>query len=171
MAEEGQRTWRRVDAPGTHRGHALEATIGGNRWSGWENPDGTWSLRLNDSAPVVKRNWTEVRQAAERQPNPMSPVLAAAAAAGMAMAMRDHLIRNPGAPLPTGPMTCDDAIAVLGVLGQVGVGGTGYVARPPRCDRYGNLWVMVRPGYACAARREIRRLRLGVPVRIMEAVT
>lgn len=93
----GQRTWHRVEVPGTFRGHAVEATIGGNHWRGWENPDGTWSLSMNGSDPVTKRDWTDVRTSAERPvQNPMNPMLAGAAAAGMAIAMRDHLINNPG---------------------------------------------------------------------------
>lgn len=163
----GQRTWHRVEAPGTYRGHALEAMIDGNHWYAWENPDGSWSLRRNGAGPEIEDNWAAVRRAAEGPAkNPMAPAVATAAAAGMAMAMRHHLINNP-APAPVVDR-CDAALAALGVLGQVGVGGTRYMAAPPRCDRYGNLWVLVRRGYARMARRQIKRLRLGVPVRIME---
>ena len=165
-----QRTWSRVEDPKTARGHGLEATIGGDRWYAWENPDGSWSLSVNGNAPVKKRDWADVRATAERDraQNPMHPMVAGAAATGMAIAMRDHLIHNPG-PAPSGDFRCDSEMALLGILGQVGLAGTQYLARRPKCDKFGNVWMMVRPGFGRAARRAVRRARLPFPVKIMES--
>lgn len=143
----------------------MEATIGGSLWRGWENPDGTWSLSTDGSEPVTKRDWTDVRTAAERAQNPMEPLLAGAAATGMAIAMRNHLINNPGPPPGPSPYSSGyqkhrDLVSALRTVPLV---------KGPRADRYGNLWVMVGRGYGRMARRAVRRARLRFPVQVMEA--
>lgn len=161
----GQRTWHRVETPGTFRGHAMEANIGGSQWRGWENPDGTWSLSVDGGEPVVKRDWTDVRTSAERSQNPMNPMLAGAAATGMAIAMRDHLINNPGAPPESSIYSSGYGKhrAVMDALGRV------PVVKGPRADRFGNMWIMVGRGYGRVARRAVRRARFRFPVQVMEA--
>ncbi len=158
----GQRTWRRVEAPGTLRGHALEANVNGAHWRGWENSDGSWSLSINGGAPTSRPSWAAIRGAADgRVANPMAPMVASAAATGMAIAMRDHLINNPAPAVPQSP----ELTAVLGALGQAGLG----VSRMPRADQFGNVWVMVARGQGRRARRVVRHSRFPFPVRVMEA--
>jgi hypothetical protein len=88
-------------------------------------------------------------------------MVASAAATGMAIAMRDHLINNPAPAVPQSP----ELTAVLGTLGQAGLG----VSRMPRADRYGNVWVAVAPGQGRQARRAVRRARFPFPVQVMES--
>ena len=159
----GQRTWRRVEAPGTFRGHALEATVDGNRYVAWEQRDGRWSLSINGARPLSKPDWAEVRRIAERDrsnavaQNPMDPIIASAAASGMAFAMRQFLIANPASALPPEQ-------EVLRAVPPA------MLARPPRQDRYGNVWLLTRRGQYSRVRRAVRAARFGFPVQIMEAL-
>jgi hypothetical protein len=163
----GQRTWMRVEAPGTFRGHALEATIGGNHFVAWENSDGGWSLSINGSDPLPKAGWAEVRHVAERdrsqavayQQNPMDPIIASAAASGMAFAMRQFLIANP-APNPGNPPAVHDVLRAV---------PASVLVRPPRQDKYGNVWLLVRRGHRGRVRRAVRSAHFPFLVQIMEA--
>lgn len=234
----GQRTWMRVEAPGTFRGHALEARIDGDHFVGWENADGRWSLEVNGARPVPCRDWAEVRRIAERgrarAPNPLDPLTATAAAGGMAFAMRYFLMHNPtectmGTPFaPAPPYREGDCVwledeggwryapaNLPGAAGDIALwtgqydGRRGqynpeqfkaafkrkiydqgyregqqrageltvlcvvksvWLAKPPRQDRYGNVWLLARPGYRGRVRRATRRARLPFPVQVMEAV-
>lgn len=139
----GQRTWSRVEDPKTYRGHALTATIGGATFYAWENADGRWSLRRNGGRPTVYPDWGAARRSAEGPTSNPSPMAAMAT--------------------PTGDFRCDRANAVSRAVGW------GTLARAPKCDRYGNVWLMVRPGFGGTVRRAIRRARLDFPVQIMEA--
>lgn len=154
----GQRTWRRVEAPGTFRGHALTAAMDGRRFTGWENRDGTWSLSVDGSPPVRCEDWSEARRLAEGQKenNPLDALAATAAASGMAMAMRHFLMSNPR-------RTEGDAELVLHVV------PLSWLARRPRRDHYGNVWLLAKRGFRGKVARATRRARLPFPVQIMEA--
>jgi hypothetical protein len=158
----GKRTWSRVEAPGTLRGHALEAKITGDHFLGWENADGSWFLATNGSDPVRCRDWTEVRQIAEgggaRASNPLDPLTATAAAGGMAFAMRSFLMDNPSDKR----RYLSEEHAVLYVV------PVQWLTKPPRRDRYGNVWLMARAGHRGRILRAVRRARLPFPVQVME---
>jgi len=150
----GQRTWKRVEAPGTYRGHALEATIDGTRFVGWENKDGTWSLSANGGDAVRYADWQKAREGAEqgRAENPFHPLLASAAAGGMAIAMRSYLLNNPG----------DEVQILLRAVPFY------MMAAYPRRDRSGRIWVFAKPGHGRRILDTARRHRLPFPIQITE---
>jgi hypothetical protein len=116
-------------------------------------------LATDGAQPVRCRDWSHARELAEgsRQNNPLDVFTATAAAGGMAMAMRSFLMNNPGDPP-------DDAQVVLRVVPSQ------WLARAPRRDRYGNVWLLARRGYRRRVKRAARRARLPFPVQVMEAV-
>ncbi len=61
----GSRTWHRVEAPGTYRGHALTASLGGEPWTTWENQDGSWALRYGGGEPLRVDDYESARELAE----------------------------------------------------------------------------------------------------------
>jgi len=101
----GQRVWKRVEDARTPQGHLLEADVGGYVWQAYQQADGQWVLTGGGyQAPLYFREWSDVRAFVEGgaatapQPNPIDPLTAAAAATGAAIAMRSHLVNNPGRP-------------------------------------------------------------------------
>ena len=136
-----QRIWRRVEAPGTFRGHALVADLHGVRWYAWEQRDGSWGARRGDGAPIPFGTWTELRTTAERGPNP------ARADQGF-----DRVLQHQS----------QEAIArarqVLGALLR---------AAGPRSG--GGIWVTVSPGHGRLAYARLLAAQFPCNVRILEA--
>ncbi len=165
----GQRVWHRVEAPGTHRGHAMEGTIHGRPFRAWENADGTWMLGEQGAPPVrVQGDWSAVRELADQiargnpgqQTNPVDPLTATAAVAGAAIAMRHSLQTNPCGPRNPFEDAAARSRAVQEVVpghwitGGVGIGPGGAVS------------VRVRPGKGHATKKRLEAL--GFPVQVIE---
>lgn len=93
-----QRVWKRVESPDAPQGHLLEADLGGFVWQAWQMEDGQWTLQGGGfAAPMVFPEWQDVRLFVEKGlfNNPVDPITATAAAAGMGIAMRHALMANP----------------------------------------------------------------------------
>jgi hypothetical protein len=157
-----------MEFPGTHRGHVLVADFGGEPWTAWELPDGRWALSYGTMSihqpQVVLPSWTEARQLAERLrtqgprvANPIAPLVAAAAGAGVAAAVR-HATGNPA---PTHfARACEAATRVAARLPG------NWLVEPVRCRQDGSVIAVVRPGHLGIAQQRLRGLSF--PVHVIE---
>lgn len=132
MAGGGERTWRRIEAPWAFRGHALVAYFGGEPYTAWELPDGSWGLSYGfmDSRhhQRVYATFTQARRAAERL-RTRSPAADSAVAVNPSAPayteVEDHALREIRSRIPPGwlrgaPRRQGDGSVVVPVA--VGVG-------------------------------------------------
>jgi hypothetical protein len=135
----------------------MVAQIGGQQVTAWELPDGQWGAATG--TPNYRRpeatyaDWPTARRSIEgsRQQNPLDPLIAAAAASGAALAMRNALVSNPARP---------GEVAVMAIVPRDWV-------RRVKQDSTG-VTLHVAPGKARRAHRALVRSRCTSPVRIIE---
>lgn len=115
-----QRVWKRVESSDAPQGHLLEADLGGFVWQAWQLDDGQWQLIGGGfQSPMLFPEWQDVRLFVEKglfhnpaRRNPVDPITATAAAAGMGIAMRHALMSNPTRPVTRGSGPTDWAYDV-----------------------------------------------------------
>lgn len=137
-----QRIWRRVEAPGTYRGHALVADLHGVRWYAWEMHDGTWRATRGEDGGRVSPwtsfpTWTDLRTTAERAPNPNA------------------------AWQPMGQLDQETMARVRQTLGAL--------VRSAGLRGEGGLWITVAPGHGELALARLHAANFPFNVRIWEA--
>lgn len=164
----GQTTWRRIELPGTYRGHALVARFGGEAWTAWEMPDGQWALNygtIQIKRPQrLYRDWSTARGVAEqartgwsRVSNPVHPLIAGAAAAGAAAVVKNALLATNPAPTHF-VQACSAAAKVANRLPR------SWMVGPVQCPSDGSVVAVVRPGFILAAQQRLADLPFRVTV-------
>lgn len=146
-----QRIWRRVEAPGTFRGHALVADLHGSSWYAWEDRDGTWAARRDGTNMVRFPSWTELRTTVERAPNPRRGDPRHRGAAERAARTHFDRLRE--------RQTQEAVARARQLLGPV------LLATGPSSN---GIWVTVRKGHGRLAYARFVATRFPLDVKIME---